>query len=123
MMINLLRDHRIPLINIVRREEQVQLLKEEYKCEHVLNSSNEDFPERLKELTKELEASVVLECVSGPIVGQIVDALPKNGIIITYGQLSEEKMSGISPLMFMGKNLTIEGFLLPYWMKEQSYWT
>mmetsp|Transcript_30705 Transcript_30705/g.22785 ORF Transcript_30705/g.22785 Transcript_30705/m.22785 type:complete len:207 (+) Transcript_30705:25-645(+) len=43
MMIQLMRENRIPLINIVRREEQVQFLKEEYKCEYVLNSSEPTF--------------------------------------------------------------------------------
>jgi len=32
-------------------------------------------------------------------------------------------MSGLSPFALMGKNVRVEGFLLPYWMKEKSMWT
>jgi len=41
----------MPLINIVRKEEQVKILKE-LGAEHVLNSSNEDFWDKLGELAK-----------------------------------------------------------------------
>lgn len=43
MMIRLFKENRIPCINIVRRDEQVKMLKEEYGCEHVLNSESENF--------------------------------------------------------------------------------
>ena len=123
MMVRLCRENNLPLINIVRREEQVELLKgDKYKCEYVLNSEKEGFLEELKELSKKLRANVCLECVAGPIVGQIVEVLQTGGTIISYGNLSETKMSGISPLKLMAKDLKIEGFLLPYWLKEKSTW-
>lgn len=63
-----------------------------------------------------------MECVSGPIVGKIVDALPPKSTIISYGNLSEEKMNGISSLKLISLDLKIEGFLLPYWLREKSTW-
>lgn len=52
MVHKLLQKEGIKVINIVRREEQVTMLKNEEKCEHVLNSTADDFEEKLKELTK-----------------------------------------------------------------------
>lgn len=43
MMFRLAKDYGITFINIVRREEQVAMLKEEFKQEYVLNSSDESF--------------------------------------------------------------------------------
>lgn len=122
-MIRLCRENNLPLINIVRRDEQVELLKgDKYKCEYVLNSEKEGFLTELKDLCKKLRANVCLECVAGPIVGQIVEAIQPKGTIIAYGNLSEQKMSGISPLKLMAKDIKLEGFLLPYWLKEKSTW-
>lgn len=39
MMIKLYQQNNIPCINIVRRQEQVELLQKEYKAEYVLDSS------------------------------------------------------------------------------------
>ena len=69
-----------------------------------------------------MRANVCLECVAGPIVGVIADALIAKGTIIAYGNLSETKISGISPLQLIGKDLKLEGFLLHYWLKEKSTW-
>jgi NADPH:quinone reductase-like Zn-dependent oxidoreductase len=42
-MVNILaREENLPLINIVRKEEQVKILKD-LGAEHVINSTNEGF--------------------------------------------------------------------------------
>ena len=43
MIIKVMRQAGIPLINVVRREEQVKVLKEEYGADYVLNSADENF--------------------------------------------------------------------------------
>jgi hypothetical protein len=42
MVVVLAREQNLPLINIVRKEEQVKLLKD-MGAEHVLNSTDKDF--------------------------------------------------------------------------------
>ena len=42
-MIRLFQENGIPCINIVRRQEQVEMLEKEYNAEYVLNSSDQDF--------------------------------------------------------------------------------
>ncbi|CDW81714.1 zinc-binding dehydrogenase family protein [Stylonychia lemnae] len=123
MVIKLARESKIPLINIVRRDEQVNLLQgDKYKQEYVLNSEKEGFQEELQSLCKKLNATVVFECVSGPVVGVIMNAIPPKSTLISYGNLSEQKMSGINTFKLIGLEIKIEGFLLPYWLKEKSTW-
>lgn len=62
------RDEGIPLINIVRRPEQVQILKD-LGAEHILNSSDEGFLDTLQELTKKLRATVCFEAIAGSMTG------------------------------------------------------
>lgn len=71
-MIKLLRANKIPVINIVRRDEQIEMLKNEYGAEYVLNSTTENFDNELYELSKQLKANVALECVAGETTGRIL---------------------------------------------------
>jgi NADPH:quinone reductase-like Zn-dependent oxidoreductase len=58
--------------------------------------------------------------VAGPIVGVIANCLPVKSTIISYGQLSEQKISGIDPIVILGKNLKLEGFLLSIWLRDKG---
>ena len=70
MIIKLFKDAGVTVINVVRRQEQVDLLKKEYAAEHVLNSSEAGFDEALYELAHKLNATVCLEAVAGEMPGR-----------------------------------------------------
>ena len=50
MIIRVFKEAGIKLINVVRREEQVEMLKNEYGADIVLNSTSEDFDAELYKL-------------------------------------------------------------------------
>ncbi len=89
MMNHLLKEKHVPVINIVRKEEQIKILHDKFGTPedgiHVLNSESDTFAADLKKLAYKLNATVVLECVSGPIVGKISSCLPEKSTIISYG--------------------------------------
>jgi len=72
MMILLMKENKIPLINVVRREEQIELLKKEHGAEYVLNSTDPNFDKDLYDLAKKLKANVALECVAGETTGRVL---------------------------------------------------
>lgn len=119
-MILLMNENKIPLINIVRREEQIELLKKEHGAKYVLNSSSPNFDEELFNLSKQLRANVALECVAGETAGRVLQCLGHGGTMICYGQLSEQKIGPINPIVFLFKNQKIEPFLLPYWLQSKN---
>lgn len=108
----------ITVINIVRRQEQVELLQS-LGAQYVLNSSTPDFENHLRELSHQLHVSLALEAVSGEIAGYILRALPKKAKMIVYGAISEQGCL-IDPrsLVFEGKRL--EGFWLAEWARQKS---
>lgn len=85
MIIKLFGENNLPLINIVRRQEQKDLLEKEYGAKYVLDSSKEGFDEELNKLVKELNATVALECVSGDMPGRLLQQMPAGAICISYG--------------------------------------
>lgn|GEM_PF-42637 len=107
-----------PIIHVVRREEQVRLLKE-LGDGIVLNSTSPGFPERLREESHRLGATIAFDPIGGESTGQLVDALPTGSQIVVYGALSPDD-ARIDPkkLVFDGKQ--IEGFWFPEWAKKKG---
>ena len=108
------------MINIVRRQEQVDLLKNEYKAEHVLNSSSENFCDEFTALSKKLKATLLIECVGGDITGTLLECMPSRSKCIFYGALSEKGPSNIDPLLLIGRNQVLEGWLLNDWINGKG---
>jgi len=48
--------------------------------------------------------------VSGELAGKIINNLAKNGIVMTYGNLSNKPLIGIKPSTLIFSNIKIEGF-------------
>jgi NADPH2:quinone reductase len=115
-IIYLCKEAGLPLINIVRREEQVKMLKEEYGCEYVLNSSSDNFYEEFSKLAKEHKINTLIECVSGPTTGKLLECMPSRSTILFYGALSEQPMSEIDPVLMIGRNNKIEGWILGHYL-------
>ena len=72
MLVKFTKTLSIPLINIVRRDEQAKIL-EALGAEYILNSTSETFTADLTELAKKLEATVFFDAVAGDITGQVLD--------------------------------------------------
>jgi NADPH2:quinone reductase len=120
MIIKVMKQNGIPLINIVRREEQIKLLKEEHGADYVLNSESPTFEEDMYELSKKLNANVALEAVAGEMTGKIMQVLAVGGVCISYGLLSEAKIGPINPIVLIFKSQRLESFLLPVWLRTKS---
>jgi NADPH2:quinone reductase len=120
MCIKLFKQNNLPLVNIVRREEQVELLKKEHGAEYVLNSTSETFDKDLEEICEKLQVSVALECVSGDMPGRLLRCMGHKAVVISYGALSDQNIGPINPAIMIFKAQKIEAFLLPYWLKTKS---
>ena len=119
MVIRLCRRFQIPLINVVRRPEQVELLKRE-GSEHVLNSEDPAFDSALRELARLLGATIAFDAVAGELTARVLRAQPKHSRLLVYGGLSLSAVQ-VDPgsLIFEGK--TVEGFWLSAWLGRQSF--
>lgn len=76
-----------------------------------------------KELGKicwRLKPTGCLECISGSTTGTMLEFMGYNSTLILYGLLSEKPVSNIQTINFIGKNQTIESFLLTNYLAELS---
>ncbi len=119
MLVAMAAEMNYPIINVVRREAQVELLKS-LGATHVLNSSDQDFVDRLQAIATKLQATAAFEAVGGEMTGAVVNVLPKGSTVYVYGALSEEACENIDPIELIFRQKTISGFYLGDWLHAQG---
>ncbi len=118
-MIRLLgRKYNIPVINVVRNSEQVEMLRSDGAV-YILNNSDGDFIEKLHNLSHELKATIAFDPITGSYTQQLLTALPYGSTVMIYGNLSgTDQGTNLRPLLLENKKL--HGFYLVNWMKENG---
>lgn len=119
MILRLGCEQGLPVIHIVRRPEQVALLRS-LGAGHVLDSSESDFAARLGELTHLLGATLLLDAISGDMTRLLLEAAPAGSTVLTYGNLSRELISVDAHTLNHGDK-RIAGFYLPNWVRQRGF--
>jgi NADPH:quinone reductase len=117
MILKLGLRENIPVIHIVRRKEQLDLIRS-MGGRQVLNSSEPDFTDRFKALSHQMKATLTLDAVGGELTGQLIKASPFGSSLVSYGFLSAEAPQ-IDTRLLAKEDKRVVGFFLPNWMKRQ----
>ncbi|MFY2557670.1 zinc-binding dehydrogenase [Corallococcus terminator] len=112
----LARRRGVPMVHVVRRAEQVELLRG-LGAEHVLSSDEPEFQERLRLMCHELKVSLAFDAVAGRLTGQLLSALPEGGRVTVYGALSEQECRFDPGDVIFGRK-TVDGFALSEWARR-----
>ena len=110
---------KIPLVNIVRRDEQVEILKQE-GAEHILNSSSTEFIKNLTSVCKKLNVTIGFDAIAGEATNTMLRCIRAPGIVYNYGALSLEPCYANS-LVLLGEQKQLEGLWLTRWLKQTDY--
>jgi len=107
MLIRYFKEKGIKTINIVRKEEYIQELKDE-GADYVLNSTAPDFESQLKVIAEKEQATNAFDAIAGDFTNKVVTALPAGSICYVYGSLSgSHDVNSISIMeLFKGKKIT-----------------
>ena len=119
MLIRLARLQSFPLINIVRREEQVSLLRD-LGAENVLNSTNPSFDRTLADHCRRLDATIAFEAVAGEMTGLVLNSMPHHAVVLLYGFLSQSPCNGIDPAKFLFGQKQLQSFWLTKWIYRKT---
>lgn len=118
MLLRMANKKGIPLVNIVRRKKQADLLRS-LGAEHVLISEDTDFDQQLKELSNRLKATLILDAISGEFTQHLIDASPTGSLLLLYSNLSQSPAK-INPNSLWYFNRRVEGFHLSPWTAKQG---
>jgi NADPH:quinone reductase len=118
MILRLGKRHNIPIIHVVRRQAQVDWVRQ-LGGEYVLNSSDADFVEQLRTMAHKLKATLLLDAISGSMTQQLADAAPYGSTLLLYSRLSDEACIIDARTAFV-KNLHFDGWFLPNWFRRKN---
>jgi NADPH:quinone reductase-like Zn-dependent oxidoreductase len=119
MVLRLASEAGVPLVNVVRREDQVELLRS-LGAEHVINSQADGFEDDLRRLCRDLRVTVAFEAVAGEMTGRLLAAMPRGATAIVYGALSEQPCGAIDPIGVIFEGKRVEGFYLGSWLLHRG---
>jgi NADPH2:quinone reductase len=117
MIVKLAPTEGMEVINVVRREEQAELLKSIGAKHVVVTGSGDSFKEELSSKIKELGATVAFDAVAGQSTGDLLDVLPPKGTVNVYGGLAG-KVENVDPLALIYQEKKLKGFYLKSWIEQ-----
>ena len=113
------RNEGIKIVNIVRRNAQVELLKAQ-GADIVLNSTDERFEQQLYDACHQTNTRLAFDAVAGPLTNQLLKAMPQNSKVTVFSALSREAVQA-SPGLLIFENKRIDNFWLGPWMSQQNF--
>ena len=105
-----------PVIATASTQEKLDLAKE-LGADVLINYTEDDWPEQVREATGGEGADVILEMVGGDFIQKNLECLATFGRMVVYGAASGERGS-LVPMNLMYKNHTVAGFYLPQIMSR-----
>jgi NADPH:quinone reductase-like Zn-dependent oxidoreductase len=118
MILRVGKRRNIPIIHVVRRQAQVEWVRG-LGGEYVLNSSDANFTEQLQTMAHKLQATLLLDAVSGRMTQQLAEAAPFGSTILLYSRLSDEACV-IDARTALIKNLHFDGWFLANWLAKKN---
>lgn len=112
------KDKGLICISIVRSEKRKSEMESE-GFTNVIDSSSKDFVSNLYKTLVDLNGSLIFDTLAGPIVGQLMKALPKNGILVNFGTQTHEPYSGIDATDMRWGNKEMKNFLVGPWVESK----
>jgi NADPH2:quinone reductase len=95
-----------PLVSIVRNDAGKREL-ERLEAKNVVSQNDVDFKRQLGELAGKLAATAVFDGVGGEVLNQIIEVIPNNSTIYSYGYLGD-----VVPLTVHTRTLSAKGITL-----------
>lgn len=125
MLVRICKSYDIKLINLVRRQEQVDILEEE-GAEIIVDTSLDTFEEKIRELIAEHKPTAFFDAIGGSFPSKVLSLMPNFSTMYVYGNLSGEAIQyDATNLIFKGHN--ISNFFVWNWIntltpEEKSHW-
>ena len=118
MIVRLGKDLGFKTLNIVRREEQGQILKG-LGADQVIVGSGDELTEKIQLALGNEKLHAALDAVGGPTGASLIPALRRPGSLMIYGRLSGEPIPLHSSQLMAGMR-KVESFWLSEWTQDQS---
>mmetsp|Transcript_44245 Transcript_44245/g.99751 ORF Transcript_44245/g.99751 Transcript_44245/m.99751 type:complete len:377 (+) Transcript_44245:55-1185(+) len=117
MMVKYCKKEGVTLVNIVRRQEQVELLRS-LGADYIVSTGESDWRSKLAELIKSLNIKHAFDAVAGNMSSTLLALLPPGSTVWVYGRLAPEPVGNIQPLDLIYRGKKLEGWILSGWLTK-----
>lgn len=126
MFIRLLQKEKITSVNLVRKEQHIETLKN-LGGDYVLSTSDPNWKVEFQKLTKELNTTDLFECVGGEMTGTVLSLMPPKSTVFHYGNLEAKLIANVSTSDLIFQQKVLKGWYLVDWLEtvkpeEVGYW-
>lgn len=114
-----LQEGGIEIINVVRRQEQADILIK-LGAKHVVVTDDDDedkWKTELQTKATELNCTVAMDAVAGKMSGNLLEILPPKSTVFVYGGLAG-KVENVNPMDLIYKEKQLKGFYLTSWIEK-----
>lgn len=122
MLVKICADEGIPLVNIVRRDEHVELLKG-LGAQYALNSTSETFDEDLKAAIAETKASIAFDATGGGTLAARILVAMEQGAVAGGAEMNAYGSTVFKQVyLYGGLNFREPLTFTPSWIKAGFNW-
>ncbi|KAG9408756.1 hypothetical protein AC1031_020601 [Aphanomyces cochlioides] len=121
MLVKHAKEHNVDVIAVVRRADQIESLKA-IGAQYIVNTSDADWKDQLKNMSSELGATLGFDAVGGSLTGDVLECMPNGSDLQVYGALSGQANSGLTARDFIVQSKTVSGFWLGPYKKQRGTW-
>ena len=118
MLVRWCQKEGIQTVNLVRRREQVEALKN-IGAEHVLNTSEQGWVQEASKLCNELDVRIGFDPVAGLSTNDLMTVIKEPGVVYNYGSLASQTCE-VSAMLLIVQKKRLEGLCLPVWLAQLS---
>jgi NADPH:quinone reductase-like Zn-dependent oxidoreductase len=119
MYIRLCAKEGIETINLVRNDDHITNLKEEYGAKHVLNTNSGSFFNDLEGLIKEFNPTILISYLGGDLPGKIFVKMPESSEMVVLGFMTQMPLTlDNTDILFNLK--TVTGVTLFKWLQKKT---
>lgn len=119
MFLKLCISQGIEIINIVRKESAIQELKD-IGGKHFVNTAEEGWVNKLKDLSEELDVTILFDCCGGEITGKCLSGIKSGGTVYNFGNLEHKPLGGFTSKDFIFEGKSVKGWWLPVWISTSD---
>jgi len=121
MLLAMCKEREVPLLNVVRRESQRDLLLSlGADPRDVFVSTSGTFLSSLRGRALEVDATIAFDAIAGSSPETLMQAMPDGGEVFVYGTLSGKAVEEIAPWHLLTERKILRGFHLKPWLDTQS---
>ncbi|WP_216848944.1 zinc-binding dehydrogenase [Pedobacter sp. L105] len=108
-MVGICQAYDFPLVSIVRNEKGRKEL-EALGAKNIAVQDDYDFAQHLKEMSQKAETTAVFDGVGGEVLNKIIEVIPNNSTIYSYGYLGDAIPLTVHTRTLTSKGITIKPF-------------